>query len=74
MPQPQTMHEVTDWQHSHDYRIDAQHHAERRTRWVIALTAITMVVELIAGTLTGSMALLADGWHMAGIWRSMWGR
>jgi len=39
--------------------------AERRTLWVIALTAVTMVVELIAGTLTGSMALLADGWHMA---------
>lgn len=38
---------------------------ERRTRWVVLLTFITMVVEIIAGYMTGSMALLADGWHMA---------
>jgi cation diffusion facilitator family transporter len=28
------------------------------------LTAITMIVEIIAGSIFGSMALLADGWHM----------
>src|SRR5260221_1856072 len=39
--------------------------AERRTRWVVALTAITMVVELLAGWKFNSMALLADGWHMS---------
>lgn len=38
---------------------------ERRTKWVVALTAVTMVVEIVAGMWTGSMALLADGWHMA---------
>ena len=43
---------------------DAEARAERRTRWVVALTLVTMVVELAAGWLTGSMALLADGWHM----------
>jgi cation diffusion facilitator family transporter len=32
---------------------------------VVALTAITMVVEIIVGHVAGSMALLADGWHMA---------
>ncbi len=37
---------------------------ERRTRRVVLLTGITMVVEIVAGVLTGSMALLADGWHM----------
>lgn len=37
----------------------------RRTHMVIGLTAITMVVEIAAGWLTGSMALLADGFHMA---------
>ena len=37
---------------------------ERRTLWAGILTAITMIVEIIAGALTGSMALLADGWHM----------
>ena len=38
---------------------------ERRTRIVVLLTFVTMVVELVVGRLTGSMALWADGWHMA---------
>ena len=37
----------------------------RRTLWVTWLTAVTMVVEIAAGWMTGSMALLADGFHMA---------
>jgi cobalt-zinc-cadmium efflux system protein len=36
----------------------------KRTGWVVILTAVTMVIEIIAGWLTGSMALLADGIHM----------
>jgi len=39
--------------------------AERRTLWVLILTAIAMVVEIVAGWWYGSMALLADGWHMS---------
>jgi cation diffusion facilitator family transporter len=39
--------------------------AERRTRQVMWLTAVMMVVEIVAGTVLGSMALLADGWHMS---------
>jgi cation diffusion facilitator family transporter len=39
--------------------------AERRTRWVVMLTAVTMLVELLAGWKFNSMALLADGWHMS---------
>ena len=39
--------------------------AERRTRQVMWLTIAMMVVEIVAGTLLGSMALLADGWHMS---------
>lgn len=39
--------------------------ARTRTGRVILLTLLTMVVEITAGVLTGSMALLADGWHMA---------
>jgi cation diffusion facilitator family transporter len=38
---------------------------EARTRWVVGLTAFMMVAELIAGYLTHSLALTADGWHMA---------
>jgi cation diffusion facilitator family transporter len=51
------------WQHSHDFAV-IHEHGERRTRQVLVLTAITMVVEIAAGTAFGSMALLADGWHM----------
>ena len=32
--------------------------------WVVILTAVTMVVEIIFGLTTKSMALLADGIHM----------
>jgi len=39
--------------------------AERRTRQVMWLTLAMMVVEIAAGTVLGSMALLADGWHMS---------
>lgn len=53
--------------HAHDhFFLDAQHgHAERRTQMVVALAAGTMVAELVAGTVFRSMALVADGWHMA---------
>jgi cation diffusion facilitator family transporter len=37
---------------------------ERRTLLVIAITATMMVVEICAGVVSGSMALLADGLHM----------
>jgi len=38
---------------------------ERRTRIVVIITFITMTIELIVGRWSGSMALWADGWHMA---------
>jgi cation diffusion facilitator family transporter len=38
---------------------------ETRTRVVVAVTAAMMVLEITVGTLTGSLALTADGWHMA---------
>lgn len=37
---------------------------EQKTRRVLVLTLVTMVLEIVVGWLTGSMALLADGWHM----------
>lgn len=52
-------------QHPHHF-LGAQHgDHERRTWMVVALTAAMMVVEIVAGYATGSLALLADGWHMA---------
>ncbi len=55
---------LDEWQHSHDF---ITHHTdgEKRTLQVLILTAITMVIEITAGSYYGSMALLADGWHMA---------
>jgi len=38
---------------------------ERKAFWVTIVTFITMVVEIFYGLYSGSMALLADGWHMA---------
>ena len=51
--------------HQHAYLGEAHHANERRTLWVVALTTVMMVGEIAAGWLTGSMALLADGFHMA---------
>ena len=52
--------------HVHVHAFDTRNPlAERRTRQVMWLTAAMMVVEIVAGTLLGSMALLADGWHMS---------
>lgn len=56
-------HTLKHWQHSHDFSVKNET-GERRTQYVLILTAITMVVEIIAGSIYGSMALLADGWHM----------
>ena len=57
------VHPVDQWQHEHYFSLDARE-GERRTRFVVILTAVMMVVEVAAGLLSGSMALLADGWHM----------
>lgn len=58
-------HEHKHHEHTHRMLGDAHHAHERRTRLVVVLTAITMVIEIAAGWATGSMALLADGIHMA---------
>lgn len=50
---------------THEYLGEAHDANARRTRWVVWLTAVTMVAEIAAGYWTGSMALLADGFHMA---------
>lgn len=54
---------LKNWQHSHDFSVKNEK-GEKRTQYVLVLTAITMVVEITAGSVYGSMALLADGWHM----------
>lgn len=51
-------------QHSHVFD-QGNPMAERSTRWATLLTAVMMVVEIVAGWGFNSMALLADGWHMS---------
>jgi cation diffusion facilitator family transporter len=57
------IHTLDHWRHQHDFAL-IHEKGERRTKQVLVITAVTMVVEIIAGTVFGSMALLADGWHM----------
>jgi cation diffusion facilitator family transporter len=52
-------------EHNHVFLGASHDENARRTLWVVALTAVMMVGEIIAGYVTGSMALLADGFHMA---------
>ena len=51
------------WEHSHDFGVDSKLH-ENKVKTVFWLTTVIMVLEIAAGTWSGSMALLADGWHM----------
>ena len=53
------------WRHGHNYLPVEHTRGEIQTLRVIALTATMMVVEIVAGHAFRSMALLADGWHMA---------
>jgi cation diffusion facilitator family transporter len=55
---------IEQWTHDHVFLGASHERNERRTWFVVALTAVMMVGEIVAGTLFGSMALLADGWHM----------
>ena len=58
-------HSLERWQHAHSFL--GEHHArnERKTWIVIGLTATMMVGEITGGSIFGSMALVADGWHMS---------
>jgi cation diffusion facilitator family transporter len=62
---PATGHDLADHRHGHSFLGGSHDAHERRTRWVVALTALMMVAEIVAGSVFGSMALLADGVHMA---------
>lgn len=57
-------HTLNILQHEHDFSA-INKTGERRTKLVLVLSIVTMALEIAAGTVFGSMALLADGWHMA---------
>lgn len=56
---------MTNHAHEHVFLGAAHEENARRTLWVVMLTVVMMVAEIAAGYVTGSMALLADGFHMA---------
>ena len=58
------IYKLDEWQHHHQFNMENPQ-GERNTWKVISLTLVMMVIEIIAGLLFGSMALLADGFHMA---------
>jgi cation diffusion facilitator family transporter len=49
---------------NNSFVMNSTHTHESRSKWVVILTAVTMIVEILFGLSTGSMALLADGIHM----------
>ena len=56
-------HDLSDFRHAHAF--DGGNVSGERRLWiVVAITAATMVAEIVSGWITGSMALTADGWHM----------
>jgi cation diffusion facilitator family transporter len=55
---------LNPWRHPHQY-VSHDARNERNTAWVVLLTISMMAVEITAGVIFGSMALLADGWHMS---------
>jgi len=58
-------HSTAPWQHTHAFLGDSHDHHARRTWLVVLLTAVMMVGEIVGGSIFGSMALVADGWHMS---------
>ena len=57
-------HSLERWQHPRSFLGPSHDRNERRALAVMALTGVMMVVEIGGGMYFGSMALLADGWHM----------
>ena len=57
------MDNLERWYHNHDFHLENPQ-GVKGTRRVIWLTLVMMVVEIASGMMFGSMALLADGWHM----------
>jgi cation diffusion facilitator family transporter len=57
-------HDLRPFAHSHSFGDAAAPQRERALWWVTAITLATMVLELVVGYWSGSLALVADGWHM----------
>src|SRR5271167_3395720 len=62
---PDTYLPLTDPGHNHVFLGEGHEHAERRTWAVIGLCGAMMALEIVGGSLFGSIALVADGLHMS---------
>ena len=51
------------WRHQHTFNMEKKG-IEKRTLIVVFIAFVTMIVEIVFGWLSNSMALFADGWHM----------
>lgn len=58
-------HSIEPWTHDHAFLGEHHERNERRVWLVVALTLVMMVAEITGGALFGSLALVADGWHMS---------
>jgi cation diffusion facilitator family transporter len=59
------MHDTATFDECGVRKTPQPHRRERGVRLVVLLTALTMTIEIVVGYATNSLALLADGWHMA---------
>jgi cation diffusion facilitator family transporter len=57
-------HDLRPFAHSHSFGDAAAPQRERALWWVTVITLATMALELVVGYWSGSLALVADGWHM----------
>lgn len=57
-------HDLRPFEHAHVFGDAAAPRRERALWWVTGITLATMVLELVVGYWSGSLALVADGWHM----------
>lgn len=54
---------IEQWQHNHSFG-ENKEHIEKKTLIVVIITIVTMIIEIVFGLISNSMALLADGIHM----------
>ncbi len=64
MTGPAHRHDLSPFHHSHAFGDGGEQARGRALQAVTAITLITMLIELVAGYWSGSLALTADGWHM----------
>src|SRR3977135_693223 len=58
-------HSIDDFRHTHIFLGEAHERNERKIWIVIAICAAMMFAEIVGGLWFGSVALIADGLHMA---------